>query len=60
MDTSFNDTINRPKGCNFIKKETLAQMKFLGTTFCIERFLWATAFALSFVNPRKKSMKELV
>ena len=24
----FNNTINRPKGCNFIKKETLAQMFF--------------------------------
>ena len=35
----FNSTINKPKGCNFIEKDTLAQMfsvnfpKFLGTTF---------------------------
>ena len=35
-------------------------VKFLGTTFDIELFIWATAFGLSFVNPRKKSMKELV
>ena len=35
-------------------------VKFLGTTFYIELFIWATAFGLSFVNPRKKSMKELV
>ena len=35
-------------------------VKFLGTAFYIELFIWATAFGLSFVNPRKKSMKELV
>ena len=35
----FDSTINRPKICNFIKKDTLVQMffcefpKFLGTTF---------------------------
>ena len=34
--------------------------KFLGTTFYIELFIWATSFGLSFVNPKKKSMKELV
>ena len=62
----FNNTINRPKGCNFIKKEVLAQMfpckfcEFLGTAFDIELFIWATAFGSSFVNPRKKSKKELV
>ena len=28
-------------------------IKFLGTTFFIEH-IWATAFELSFVNPRKK------
>ena len=32
---------------------------FLGTTFIIEH-IWVTAFGLSFVNPRKKSVKELV
>ena len=31
-------------------------VKFLETTF----FIWATAFGLSSVNPRKKSIKELV
>ena len=59
----FNNTINRPKGCNFIKKEVLAQIfscKFLGTAFDIELFIWATAFGSSLVNPRKKSKKELV
>ena len=33
--------------------------KFLGTTFFIEQ-IQATAFGLSFVNPRKKFVKELV
>ena len=33
--------------------------KFLGTTFFVEH-IQATAFGLSFTNPRKKSMKELV
>ena len=33
--------------------------KFLGTTYFIEH-IWATALGLSFVNPRKKSVKELV
>ena len=32
---------------------------FLGTTFIIEN-IWVTAFGLSFVNPRKNSVKELV
>ena len=35
-------------------------VKFLGTAFYIELFIWATAFGLSSVNPRKKSIKELV
>ena len=35
-------------------------VKFLGTTFHVELFIWVTAFGLSFVNPKKKSMKELV
>ena len=34
-------------------------VKFLGTTSYIELFIWATALGLSFVNPGKKSMKEL-
>ena len=56
----FKNTINRSKGCNFAKKETLAQMfscefsEFSRNNFFIEHF-WATAFVLSFVNPRKKS-----
>ena len=63
----FNNTSNRPKGCNLIKKETLAQM--FSCEFCeisrnnflyVKLFIWATAFGLSLVNPRKKSMKELV
>ena len=69
MRILFNNTINRPKGCNFIKKQALALM--FSCEFCeisrnnflyiyIELFIWATAFGLSFVNPRKKSMKELV
>ena len=33
--------------------------KFLGVTFSIEH-IWVTAFGLSFVNPRKKSAKELL
>ena len=33
--------------------------KLLGTTFFIEQ-IWATAFGLSFTNPSKKTMKELV
>ena len=33
--------------------------KFLRTTFFIAH-IWATAFALGFVNPRKKPVKELV
>ena len=61
----FNNTINRPKGCNLIKNRLwhrcfpVNSVKFLGTTFYIELFIWTTAFGLSFVNPRK-SMKELV
>ena len=59
----FND---RPKSCNFIKKETMAQM--FSCEFCkISRnklfyraHIWVTVFGLSFVNPRKKSVKELV
>ena len=57
---------NRPKGCNLNKKETMRRcfpvnfIKFLGTNLYIELFIWATAFGLSFVNRRKKSMKELV
>ena len=35
-------------------------VKLLWTAFYIELFIGATAFGLSFVNPRKKSMKELV
>ena len=34
-------------------------VKFLRTTFSIAQ-IWATAFALSFVNPTKKPVKELV
>ena len=34
-------------------------VKFLRTTFSIAQ-IWATAFALSFVNPTKKPKKELV
>ena len=55
---------DRPKGCNFIKKETLAKMfpvnfvKFLGTTN--KTHIRATVFRLSFVNPRKKPVKELI
>ena len=57
---------DRPKSCNFIKKETLAQM--FSYEFCsISRnklfyrtHIRATVFGLSFVNPRKKSVKELV
>ena len=62
----FNNTINRPKGCKLIQKRDSGRcfpvnfVKFLGTTFYIELFIWATAFGLSFVNPRKKSMEELV
>ena len=62
----FNNTINRPKGCKLKKKRDSGRcfpvnfVKFLGTTFYIELFIWATAFGLSFVNPRKKSMEELV
>ena len=33
--------------------------KFLATTFFIEH-IWVTAFGLTFVNPRKKSVKELI
>ena len=59
----FND---RPKSCNFIKKETLAQM--LSCEFCkISRnklfhraHIRVTVFGLSFVNPRKQSAKELL
>ena len=63
----FNNTINRPKVCNLIKKETLTQM--FSSDFCeISRsnfstqiaHIQATAFGLSFVNPWKKSVKELV
>ena len=56
----FNNTINRPKGCNFIKKYFLAQMFFCEfpeisrNNFFIEH-IRATAFVLSFVYPRKKS-----
>ena len=35
-------------------------LEFLGTSFYRELLIWATAFGLSFVHPRKKSMKELV
>ena len=71
MQTWLNLTHNnllfddRPKGCNFIKKETLAQMfsfefcKISRNNFFIEH-IRATAFGLSFVNPRKKTVKELV
>ena len=64
--TLFNNTINRLKGCNLIKKQTMCKsfpvnfIKFLGKTLYIELFIWASAFGLSFVNPRKKSMKKLV
>ena len=34
-------------------------VKFLGTTFFLEH-IQVTAFGLSFVNARKKSVKELV
>ena len=49
----FNNTINRPKGCNFIKEEILAQMffwefsKISRNYFFIETHL-STAFGLSF------------
>ena len=49
----FNNTINRPKGCNFIKKEILAQMifwefsKIFRNNFFIETHS-STAFGLSF------------
>ena len=33
--------------------------KFLGTTFFVEH-IQVTTFGLSFVNPKKKSVKELV
>ena len=53
------------KAATLFKKETLAQM--LSCEFCeISRnnifieHTQATAFGLSFVNPRKKSVKELV
>ena len=55
----FN-TINRPKSCNFTKKDTLAQMLFCEfseisrNNFFVEH-IRATAFGLSFVTPRKKS-----
>ena len=45
-----NITINRPNGCNLIKKETVRKRspknfaKFLEKTFYIELFIWATAF----------------
>ena len=61
----FNNTINRPKGRNFNKIETLTQMffyefcKISGNNFFTEH-IRATAFGLSFVNPRKKSVKRLV
>ena len=54
----FNNTINRAKVCNLIKKETLTQM--FSSDFCeISRsnfstqiaHIQATAFGLSFVNP---------
>ena len=61
----MSNTINSTKGFNFIKKETLEQM--FSCKFCeISRnniFIehnQATAFGLSFENPRKKSVKELV
>ena len=72
IQTCVNSTHNnllfneRPKSCNFIKKETLAQM--FSCEFCkISRnklfyraHIRVSVFGLSFVNPRKKSMKELV
>ena len=51
---------NRPKDRNFIKKDTLSQMFFCEFSeisrknFFIEQ-IRATAFGLSFVNPRKNS-----
>ena len=60
-----NTIYNRPKGCYFINKETLAQMfsyefcKISRKNFFIEH-IRMTAFGLSFVNPRKKSVTELV
>ena len=62
----LNNTSNRLKGCNLIKKRPWQRcfpvnfVQFQGTTFYIELFIWATAFGLGFFNPRKKSMKELV
>ena len=60
-------TINRPKGCNFIKKETLAHMVSCelcqisrNNNFLYRTFQLGHVFGLSFVNHRKKSMKELV
>ena len=46
----INNTINKPKGCNLIKKETVRRcfnvnfIKFLGKTFYIELFIWTIAF----------------
>ena len=65
LEQDFNNTINRPKDCNLIKKETLAKMfssEFCKTStnnFFIKQ-IQATAFGLSFVNPWKKSVKALV
>ena len=55
LEQDFNNTINRPKGCNLIKKETLAKM--FSSEFCktsrnnfFIKHIQATAFGLSFVN----------
>ena len=61
----FNNTINRPKGYNLDKKYfsqmfsckfcEISRKNFLYRTFHLGHYFW-----LSFVNPRKKSIKELV
>ena len=54
------------EGCNFIKKEALAKMfscefcKISRNNFFNRTYIRATVFRLSFVNPRRKSLKELV
>ena len=61
----FSNIIYRPKVCNFVKIRFWHKCfpvnvgKFLGTTF-FTKHVRATDFGFSFVNPWKKSVKELV
>ena len=57
---------DRPKGCTLLKKETLVEMfscefcEISRSNFFYRTHIGATVFGLSFINPRTKSVKELV